>query len=60
MLDTTGEVGTNSEATYSCGPLHMDEQRQDDQIEPIYNSSVSIQDVASKTKRERLTIETDG
>ena len=24
----------------------MDEQRQDDQLEPIYNSSVSIQDVA--------------
>ncbi len=27
----------------------MDEQRQDDQLEPIYNSSVPIQDVALKT-----------
>ena len=38
----------------------MDEQRQDDQLEPIYNKSVSIQDVALKTSRERWTIETDG
>ena len=21
---------------YTCGPLHMDEQRQDDQLEPTY------------------------
>ena len=41
MRDTAGEVETNS-----WGPLHMDEQRQDDQREPIYNSSVLIQDVA--------------
>ncbi len=38
----------------------MDEQRQDDQLEPIYNSSVPIQDVALKTYRERWTIETGG
>ena len=25
-------------------PMHMDEQSQDDQPEPIYNSSVPIQD----------------
>ena len=31
---------------YSCGPLHMDEQRLDNQLELIYNSSVLIQDVA--------------
>ena len=31
---------------YSCGPLHMDEQRQDDQLEPIYSSFVPMQDVA--------------
>ena len=42
----------------SCGPLHMDEQRQDDQLEPIYNSSVPIQDIALKTSQERWTIET--
>ena len=34
------------QVTYSCGPSHMDEQRQDDQQEPTYNSSVPIQDVA--------------
>ena len=44
MRDTAGEVGTNSYVTYSCGPLHM--QRQDDQLEPTYNSSVAIQVVA--------------
>ena len=35
----------------------MDEQRQDDQLEPTYNSSVLIQDVALKTNRKRWTIE---
>ena len=47
MQDTVGEVKSNSvgevRTIYSCGPLHMDEQRQDDQVEPIYNSSVPIQ-----------------
>ena len=38
----------------------MDEQRQDDQLEPIYNCSVPIQDVALKTSRERCAIETGG
>ena len=38
----------------------MDGQRQDDQQEPIYNSSVPIQDVALKTYPERWTIETRG
>ena len=36
----------------------MDEQRQDDQREPIYNSSVPIQDVACKNCQERWTRET--
>ena len=36
----------------------MDEQRQDDKLEPIYNSSVPIQDVALKTSLEQWTIET--
>ena len=35
----------------------MDEQRQDDQLEPTYNSSVPIQVVALYTNRERWTIE---
>ena len=35
----------------------MDEQRQDDQLEPAYNSSISIEDVALKSYRKRWTIE---
>ena len=38
----------------------MDEERQDDQLEPIYNSFVLIEDIALKTNRERWTIETGG
>ena len=38
----------------------MDEQRQDDQLEPIYNSSVPIQDVTLKTHRKRWTIGKSG
>ena len=38
----------------------MNEQKQDDQLEPIYNCSVPIQDVALKTYREQWTIEMDG
>ena len=38
----------------------MNEQKQDDQLEPIYNSSVLINDVAMKTFRERWTIGTGG
>ena len=54
MRDTAGEV------TYSCGPLHMDEPRQDNQLEPICNSSVPIQDIALKTSQEQWTIEMGG
>ena len=59
-LDMRDAAWTNLKVVYSCGPLHMDEKRQDDQLEPIYNSSVSIQDVSLKTYRVRWTIETDG
>ena len=38
----------------------MDDQGQEDQLEPIYSSSVPIQDVSLKTYRERWTIETVG
>ena len=58
--DTAGELGTNSYVTYSSGPLHMDEQRQDDQLEPTYNSSVSIEDVTLRTCRMQWTIEKGG
>ena len=35
----------------------MDEQRQDEQLEPAYSSSVPIRDVALKTCRKQWTIE---
>ena len=38
----------------------MDKQKQDDQLEPIYNSSVPIQGVVLKTYQERWMIETGG
>ena len=38
----------------------MDEQKSDDQLEPIYNRSVPIQDIALKTSWGRWTIETGG
>ena len=41
---------------YSCGPLHIDEQRQDDQLETTHSSSVPIQDVALKTCRKQWAI----
>ena len=53
MQDSTGEIGTKLQVTYSYGPLHMELQRQDDQLEPTYNSSVPIPDVALKTYRKR-------
>ena len=56
MLDTAGEVGTSSWGMYSCGPLYMDEQRQDIQFEPSYSSSVSIRDVALRICRKKWTI----
>ena len=34
MRDTAGEVGTNSLVTYSRETLHMNEQKQDVQLEP--------------------------
>ena len=46
MWDTAGDARTKSEAMYSCGQFHTDEQVLDDQLEPVYVSSVPIQDVA--------------
>ena len=36
----------NSEATSFSGPLHMDEQELNDQLELIYSNSAQTQDVA--------------
>ena len=41
---------------YSCGPLHMDKQRQDIQLEPTYSSSVPIRDVALRIYQKQWTI----
>ena len=41
---------------YSCGPLHLDEKRQDNQLEPTYSSSVQIRDVALMTCRKQWMI----
>ena len=41
---------------YSCGPLFMDEQRQDVQLEPTYSSSVPIRDVTLRICRKQWTI----
>ena len=45
---------------YSYGPPHMAEQKQDDQLEHTYNSSVRIRDVALKTCQRRWTIGRSG
>ena len=41
---------------YSGGPLHMAEQRQDDQLEPTHSSSVSMRDVTLNTYGKLWTI----
>ena len=56
IQDTAGKVGMSSWVMYSCGPLHMDEQRQGDQLEPTYSSSVPIQYVALRTCRKQWTM----
>ena len=47
--DTAGEAGTNLSVMYSYGLLHVVKQKQDDQLEHIFSSYVSIQDVALNT-----------
>ena len=41
---------------YSCGPLHMANQKQNDQLEHSYSSYVMIWDVILKTCRRRWMI----
>ena len=43
MQDTAREGGT----MHSYGPLHMAEQKQGDQLEPTYSSSVRIRGAGS-------------
>ena len=56
MRDTAEKVETSSCVMYSCGPLHMDKQSQDVQLEPTYSSSVPTRDVALRICREQWTI----
>ena len=60
MRDTAREVRVNSWVTYSGGPLHMDEQSQEDKLEPTYNSFVPILDIALKTCGKQWLIENGG
>ena len=55
MHDTAGELTHKRDTP-------VDEQRQEDQVEPTKNNSVPIHDIASRTKiyRERWTIEMGG
>ena len=53
MQETTREVGTSSSLMYSYGPLHMAEQKQDDQLEPTNSRSVRIRSVTLRTSQKR-------
>ena len=45
---------------FSYGPPHMAEQKQGDQIEPTYSSSMRIRDAVLKTYQKRWTIGRSG
>ena len=55
MLDTAGEVKTNISDI-----LHMDEQRQDDQVELIYNNVCEDTGCSLENLPEQCAIETGG
>ena len=59
MGDTAGELRVNSNVTFSCGPLHTDEQKLDDQVELNCSSSVHTQNVILRTRWMQYTIETN-
>ena len=54
MQDTPRELGTCSKVMYSSRPLHMDQQKQDDQLEATSGSSVMILDVAPEDPQETM------
>ena len=60
MQDTAGEAGTSSQVMYSYRPSHMAGQKQDDQLESTYSSSVRIRDVALRACQKRWTIGRSG
>ena len=59
MQDTVGEAGASSWVMF-YGPPHMVKQKQDNQLEPTYSSSVRIRDVALRTCQKQLTIGRSG
>ena len=59
MQDTAGEKGRAHKRCTSMD-THMTEQKQDDQLEHTYSSSVRIRDVALKTCQRRWTIGRSG
>ena len=58
--DTAGAEGTSSLVMYSSGPLHMDEEKQDIQLEHTYSSYVPIRDVVLRISRKQWTIGRSG
>ena len=56
MQDIAGEAWASSLVMDSNGPLHMAEQKQGDQLELTYSSSVRIQEVTLRTCQKRWTI----
>ena len=60
MQDSTGEAGTSSSVMYSYRPPHIAEQKQEDQHEHTYSSSMRIGDIALKTCQRRWTIGRSG
>ena len=53
MPDTAGEARTSSKVMYFCGPPHMANQKQDDQLDHTYSSYVMMRDVTLKTCQRR-------
>ena len=53
---TAGEVGTKPLVMYSYGPLHVAKQKQGDQLEPTYSSSVRTLGVTLRTCQKRCPI----
>ena len=49
MQDNAAEAGVSSWVMFSRGHRHMAKQRQDDQLEPTYNSSMRIRDIDLRT-----------
>ena len=60
MQDIVEEAGKSSWMMYSYGPLHMAEQKQDDQLEHTYSSSLRIRDVVLKICQRRWMIGRSG